>query len=168
MIIDYTKIKFVQVHKHIIEEIFEMMREFGDSGREIFVLLLGEKCDEQSFVVSNYVIPNQYHYESHSGIGVYIPPEEIEAVNRVIHESLLFPLGQIHSHPNQAYHSKADNEMSMIKSYGQFSIVVPYFANGVDVDFLDLAVFRLQESGKWKDICKRKKRKLFKVIEYDG
>lgn len=168
MIMDYTKIKSVDVHRSVLEEVFDVMRRYGNQGSEVFFILLGKMSKEENFIVSDYVIPIQYNYESPFGIGVYIPPEEIESVNRLIYESGLFPLGQIHSHPSQAYHSHADNEMSMIKSYGQFSIVVPYFAMGVDAEFHDLAVFRLHSNGDWMEVNRRKKKRLFKVIDYDG
>lgn len=164
MIIDYTKINNVTVNSQLLKEIYKIMMNFGNENKEVFIMLLGKFEGPSSFVINNYIIPNQIHYETFSGIGVYIPPEEINEMNRVIFESKLYPIGQIHSHPQEAYHSLADDDMAMITSFGQFSIVVPYFGYKEDMSIADFAIYRLKKNGEWKSINNKNKKKIFKVI----
>lgn len=164
---DYTKIREYIISRQLLQEIFEIMRYFGNDNKEVFLLLLGKQSNDKSITILDYIIPKQYPFSDGNGVGVYIDPYDIQDMNRKIFHSSLIPVGQIHSHPNQAYHSNADDKMSMVTAAGQLSIVIPFFGNEELFSFIDIAIYVLNRNGKWKILSENKKNNLFKVENYD-
>ena len=63
---------------------------------------------------------------------------------------------QVHSHPRDAFHSKADDRWAIVRHEGALSLVVPNFALGTTVaTFLDdTKVYRLSMSDQWVEVLK--------------
>jgi proteasome lid subunit RPN8/RPN11 len=63
-------------------------------------------------------------------------------------------IAQVHTHPGLAFHSEADDEWSIVRHEGAFSLVLPYFARSTDSkSFLsDAAVYRLNAVDRWTRI----------------
>jgi hypothetical protein len=60
---------------------------------------------------------------------------------------------QIHSHPQEAFHSEVDDERAFIRHENAISIVVPYFADFPVAEFLLRARFyRLREETNWEEM----------------
>ena len=61
---------------------------------------------------------------------------------------------QVHSHPEEAFHSQADDNWAILRHLGALSIVVPYFANQTSVgNFLrQVAIFRLNDANQWREL----------------
>lgn len=109
----------------------EAMRTRGAKGAEIFLALSAVVSDDGKTVSFRRVlVPEQTCYSSPAGLLVKIKGEAIFELNRRCYEREEILAGQIHAHPTNAYHSSADDQLSLIRLPGGLSIVVPYFASG--------------------------------------
>ena len=75
----------------------------------------------------------------------HIPPSGMSGMMSHLRAGKLALAAQVHSHPAEAFHSKADDAWAIVRHESALSIVVPYFASGVTAsNFLDRsATFRL-------------------------
>lgn len=66
-------------------------------------------------------------------------------------------VAQVHSHPGRAFHSAADDKWAILRHAGAISIVVPYFAHGVDERTFarQVAAFQLSAEDKWRAVAFR-------------
>jgi proteasome lid subunit RPN8/RPN11 len=64
-------------------------------------------------------------------------------------------LAQVHSHPNEAFHSKADDNWAVIRHEGALSLVLPQFASTTILDnfFDQTATFSLSPDDKWLEVA---------------
>lgn len=83
-----------------------------------------------------------------------IPDEEtIRIVKYVSERGMVIPI-QVHSHPQEAFHSFADDERAFVQHENAMSIVVPNFANFPISRFLDRALFfRLLAGNRWRELA---------------
>lgn len=63
-------------------------------------------------------------------------------------------LAQVHSHPGEAFHSKADDEWAVIRHLGALSLVLPTFAHATTLNnfFDQAATFSLSADDKWLEV----------------
>jgi hypothetical protein len=63
-------------------------------------------------------------------------------------------LAQAHSHPAKAFHSVADDKWAVVRHAGAVSIVVPYFAFGIEAaNFADaVATYQLDRNDQWQPV----------------
>jgi len=59
---------------------------------------------------------------------------------------------QVHTHPNEAFHSSTDDAWPIIHVPGFLSLVIPRFATG-SVGFEDAFLARLQTDGTWREVA---------------
>jgi hypothetical protein len=135
-----------QITSTVVEQSLEFFRQQGRRGHE-GVVLWPATLSESAAIITSPLIPRQIT----SRLSFTIPHEEnfriLEELNR---RRMVVPI-QIHSHPQEAFHSEADDEYAFIKHEGAISIVIPYFADFPDRDFLHHAVFfSLSERGIWE------------------
>ncbi|WP_424187703.1 hypothetical protein ACOBQX_07915 [Actinokineospora sp. G85] len=60
-------------------------------------------------------------------------------------------VARVHSHPGEAFHSRADDANPVLTHQGALSIVVPFFGLGLRKGLANCAVFR-RENDSWKDL----------------
>jgi hypothetical protein len=60
-------------------------------------------------------------------------------------------LARVHSHPAQAFHSRADDANPALTHEGAISVVVPYFGLGLRRGLGACAVYRLS-AGRWSPL----------------
>jgi hypothetical protein len=138
----------------------EMMRAHGRKGAEIFVALTAIVMEDgRTVAFRRALVPEQTCYSSPEGLLVKIDGESIFALNRECFEAGELLAGQIHAHPDRAYHSDADDQLALIRLPGGLSIVVPRFAAGPLRPRL-WSVNRLGEDGMWRRRPRRVKLKL--------
>jgi hypothetical protein len=146
--------------RDLAEQCMEMMRVHGRKGAEVFVALTATVMDDgRTVTFGRALVPEQTCYASPEGLLVKIDGEAIFALNRECFEAGELLAGQIHAHPDRAYHSEADDELALIRLPGGLSIVVPYFASGPLRPRL-WSVNRLGEDGVWRRRSRRVKLKL--------
>lgn len=63
-------------------------------------------------------------------------------------------LAQVHSHPGQAFHSKADDKWAVIRHEGALSLVLPTFASTTTLAnfYEQAATFSLSAEDKWLEV----------------
>jgi hypothetical protein len=153
----------VQIPLEFVERIYDEFRKTGEQGYERLVLLAGMKAGA-TFTVTQTVYPKQYLTRGSKGLSFYVEGEELERIGDWLFEQKLSLIGQIHSHPSEAYHSEADDEMAIITKYGGISIVVPDFGNS-DHMFQGSAFYRLMPQMGWTALSLEEITKLIKIID---
>ena len=83
-----------------------------------------------------------------------IPKQSMRELMARIKETRFQILAQVHSHPERAFHSKADDTWAIIRHVGAVSIVIPYFAKDtIGTNFGDrAATFQLNASNNWVEV----------------
>jgi len=137
----------ILVPTSVVEETLTFLRESGaDRNAEGVALWLGKRLDG-SIAVSETYIPKQIAAEDY----FRIPSDSMAALLRHLGETRTFIAAQVHSHPQGAFHSYADDTWAIVRHVGALSIVVPDFARGVSGhDFISkTASFCLSRDNTW-------------------
>ncbi len=129
-------------------------------GYERLVLWAGS-IDEQA-KVSLVIVPQQESIRSEEGVGYFVTTETLFELNRLLSSTKTRLIAQVHSHPSEAYHSRADDRYAIVTTEGGFSLVAPDFA-AAPFHPLGCAVYRLQ-SGRWCPLNKSQVKTTFLVL----
>jgi hypothetical protein len=73
---------------------------------------------------------------------------------------------QVHSHPNNAFHSKADDKWAIIRHENALSFVIPFFGAGLTIESFvqKVAVFRLAPNNDWVAVPNSEKNRYYEVV----
>jgi len=125
------------------------LRAAGREGRECVVLWLGKRTPEAVHVTDVYV-PGQVAAADF----FRIPRESIEALFAVLRDKGLMIAAQVHTHPEQAFHSVADDTWAIVRHVGALSLVLPHFASRTSEQtfFDDAATFCLSQANEWQEV----------------
>lgn len=127
------------------------MVEHGEEGAELFVALAATIDDDGATVrFGRGIIPRQTAYTTPHGLLVKIDGDALYELNRDCREHGDAVAGQIHSHPDRAYHSGADDDLAIVQLPGGLSIVVPYFGRGGVDAAPTWSVHQLTPAGEWE------------------
>lgn len=124
------------------------IQKIGNLNRECFCLWLGKRSEDAG-VVKEIFIPE---YDSGSDYYKITDKGSLELINYIM-ASKLTVLAQIHSHPQKAFHSLADDRMATVAHIGGLSFVVPYFGKDICMKNFEehVKVFKLAAKGKWQE-----------------
>jgi proteasome lid subunit RPN8/RPN11 len=139
----------VIIDPRVVQATLRTMRQFGARGFEALVLWLGSVKLTQAYV-TNAFVPNQQPVTSESGVGYFVSGETLFQLNRSLADTGLRLIAQVHSHPGEAYHSKADDRYAIVTADGGFSLVVPDFGRA-PANPSSWAVYRLIR-GDWREL----------------
>jgi proteasome lid subunit RPN8/RPN11 len=147
-----------------IQQMLSTMREFGAMGCEVLVLWLGRPGPgpNDASVLRAYV-PQQKPIKSEDGVGYFVSGETLFQLNKALAESGLRLIAQVHSHPQEAYHSEADDRYAIVTSEGGLSLVVPDFGKAAP-DPSAWAVYRLHDRN-WVEIPGDQVGKMFEIVD---
>ena len=105
----------------VVEETEKFLRHAGAQGYEGAVLWIARQLSE-AFEVQRVIIPRQtasrWHFD--------VPLDERIRIAISLRENELVLL-QVHSHPEEAFHSPTDDSKAMVDRQWALSIVVPHF-----------------------------------------
>jgi proteasome lid subunit RPN8/RPN11 len=122
----------------------------GREGAELFIALTATIEDAGATVhFRRAVAPRQTAYTTTHGLLVKVDGAALYELNRDCREHGDVVAGQIHAHPDTAYHSDADDELAIVQLPGGLSIVVPYFARGGLEAASSWSVHQLAADGAW-------------------
>ena len=113
----------------------------------------------QEFDVKEVIIPKQTALRLEQGLCYIVTGEELHRVNVRLFETKLRLIAQVHSHPEDAYHSDTDDLYPMVTKLGCLSVVVPDFATG-QVDLTSWAIFRLEALHTWTRVLPNEAQRL--------
>ena len=135
-----------------ISQTLSQLREGGVRGCETALMWLGRRSEYDQSVEEVYR-PQQKVAEDF----FHIPPSGMRSMMAHLRSRRLNLLAQVHSHPELAFHSKADDRWAVVRHVGALSLVVPWFAARTSVDsFLDdIAVFQLSPDDAWCPVAAR-------------
>lgn len=137
-----------------------LMRAHGERGYELLVLWLGS-VDGRTATVVHAVAPPQEGVRSEDGVGYFVSGETMFELNRLLSETGLRLIAQVHSHPDEAYHSAADDRLAVVTTDGGFSLVTPEFATGEP--FGGWAMYRLVR-GRWREVSPAEIVRMLRVV----
>lgn len=160
MLSDIATIVFPQ---SCVNDVYEHLRECGQQGVEGVALFAGS-ISGSTFIVKAAIIPQQYTSRSEEGLMYMVKGEELHRINMWLYHNKMSLVAQIHSHPNEAYHSEADDAYPIITTVGGISIVVPNFGFGL-ICKDDWAVYRLSENGDWNQQSRNQVKTLIKIVD---
>jgi hypothetical protein len=128
-----------------IEQTIAALHEGGKKRCETVVFWLG-KGD---------TVDEVYRPEQSVSIDYFhLPSESIRTLMSYLKHDRRRILAQVHSHPGEAFHSKADDDWAVIRHEGALSLVLPRFASSTMLNnFLDeTATFSLSHDDKWLEV----------------
>ena len=133
----------------VVEMTLSQLREAGRDRCEGVMLWLGRPTGDYIDVVDAYR-PEQVAREDM----FHIPRASMNMLYGELRRRRLMVAAQVHSHPQEAFHSRADDHWAIIRHEGALSLVVPYFASNTTVDnFLDQTkIFQFAGDARWTEV----------------
>ena len=139
----------MKVPKAVVVTTIDHLRTGGRQRCETVVLWLGRRNGDIAEVYEAYRPEQQVDIDYFR-----ILPEGMRALMSRLRQTRMQILAQVHSHPEAAFHSRADDHWAIVRHEGALSLVVPDFAAGTsDDNFAEKAVaFRLDTDNAWKEV----------------
>lgn len=133
----------------MIDETLTFLRAAGERNSECVVLWLGRPRPEGADIVEAYR-PHQIARADR----FQIPPEGMDMLRSKLRSERLMVAAQVHSHPQEAFHSKADDAWAIVRHEGALSLVVPRFARDTSLaNFVEQTkVFRFSDRATWEEV----------------
>ncbi len=150
-----------RVPSSLIRDTLDFFQRHGRHGGEGVVLWAGSVCGRICHL-RGLVIPAQQT----TIVSFKIPTTEmVRIVNWTADNDLVLAV-QIHSHPEEAFHSEADNHLAALQHLNAISIVVPYLG-GIPQDrfFTEAAVFCLRGPADWAPLAPAEIPGRFQVLQ---
>ncbi|MDA8120901.1 MAG: hypothetical protein M0Z85_12885 [Gammaproteobacteria bacterium] len=137
----------VEISIPVIAETIRLLREARE--RECVLLWLGRRKHGIQCVVGVYR-PIQKAVIDY----FEIPRQGMAELMSHLHTHRLYVAVQVHTHPEEAFHSLVDDEWAIVRHCGALSIVVPWFAATVTpANFTDVAaVYQLDSANAWNRV----------------
>ncbi len=133
------------VPRRLVSATDQVVREAGSAGHELFALWSGVLV-HSAFEVRHLHVPDQIMYRSEEGHGVRVEGPALHRLNVWLFEHDQALGVQLHSHPDEAYHSPTDDAFPIVTAVGSLSIVLAQFGRG-GILASDTASYRLATSG---------------------
>lgn len=136
----------VIVPSEVLAASLGILQEAGRRRSECVVLWLAKRAPTEIRVVEVYK-PDQIA----SADSFRIPRDSMAALFEVLRSRGLMVAAQVHTHPEEAFHSAADDHWAIVRHVGALSLVLPRFASETTVlTFLaDAATFCLSPENEW-------------------
>jgi hypothetical protein len=135
----------LRLAREVVRETFRVLRECGRGECECAVYLTGPAFDDLVDGVEHPV-------HKRSAFGYQIDDGWLTEFWKRLGTSMRSIKAQVHTHPEEAFHSATDDQWPIVSQSGFISIVIPNFASGEPS--LDNAwVGRLQPNGKWRQVA---------------
>ena len=127
----------------------DRIRQRGESGAEGVMLWLGRRSECDAGVSEAY----EPLYRSKADQFI-VPPAGMSALMDRICATGHAVVAQVHSHPQRAFHSEADETWALVKHVGAYSIVLPWFGMHTTAEdfWQQAAVFVMQANGRWMEL----------------
>lgn len=140
-------IRTFSVSQETVDHTEAALREAGKEGHERFALWTGTLRGE-IFSVDHLYVPPQQGYQFDDGLCVRVGGDALHELNMWLYRNQQVLGVQIHTHPQEAYHSETDDTYPIVTTLGGLSLVVPWFARAGLLS-RGLAVYRLSADG-WR------------------
>ena len=139
------------VPKSVLKATVAELHATGGDKHEAFVLWGGQVSDDGcSLAVISALRPAQTASRSDDGLLVVVEGDALFAVNKRLYERGELLVGQVHTHPSDAYHSPTDDDYPLVTLVGALSLVIPDFGRAGVEGRARWAWYRLQAIGDWR------------------
>jgi proteasome lid subunit RPN8/RPN11 len=132
-----------------IEETLKSLKRSARRNSEGIVLWLGRRAEPTSSV-------SRVYEPIHTAAAdfFHIPKQGMAHMLALMGENDVSVLAQVHSHPQEAFHSEADDQWAIVRHLGALSLVLPDFARDATIEnFMQLAAtYRLDERNRWSRV----------------
>jgi len=155
-------VRHVRIESHVVSFTLANLQKYGAKGLEGLVLWLGE-VEGDAAHVSRAIVPEQESISRESGVGYFVDGSTLFQLNRALAHTGLRLIAQVHSHPNEAYHSEADDQYAIVTAEGGLSFVVPNFGKA-PLDPTIWAIYRLTQ-GEWRGLNMNEAKLLISMSE---
>lgn len=123
-----VEVEALAVPGELLADTEASLRAAGREGHELFVLWTGH-VGGTVFEVANAHVPQQVAYRSEHGCGVRVDGVELHRLNEWLYDNGQVLGVQIHSHPEDAFHSVTDDTYPIVTAEGGISIVAADFGH---------------------------------------
>jgi hypothetical protein len=139
----------ITVSAQFIELTLHELQEAGRKKSERVILWLGQQGNGV-IEVEEVFVPLQFAEADY----FRIPRQGISALLTHLRQTKRMIAAQVHSHPQLAFHSLADDRWAIVRHVGALSLVLPYFALRTTLETFrrDAAVFELSTENEWMEV----------------
>ncbi|CCF97127.1 MULTISPECIES: Mov34/MPN/PAD-1 family protein [Ralstonia solanacearum species complex] len=129
-----------------VAQTLQVLQTSGQRHHEGIAFWLGRRAGKRIDIVEVYEPAHRADADY-----FHIPPQSMQALQLELRTKRLMIAAQVHSHPRDAFHSRADDTWAVIRHVGAVSIVLPNFAAKTSTDsfFKDAAIFQLNAANRW-------------------
>ena len=149
--------KFLVSHSILVESA-ALLRSLSGGVRESVILWAGT-VQRREAIVGRIVVPRQLAGAKHFDV----PLDERLRIVQQFASSGEKLLVQLHTHPGQAFHSRADDRLALPRHTGALSIVVEDFAANWHGDLRQVSVNLHLGEGVWRELRPKTVSMLFEV-----
>lgn len=130
----------------VISQTLDHLQNAGRLNKECIVLWLGHR--REGYIEIAEVLRPVHIAKADM---FHIPPASMREIMEYLRKNRLMIAAQVHSHPELAFHSRADDKWAIVRHVGAISIVLPYFgANTTPATFMQrVASFALTAENRW-------------------
>jgi hypothetical protein len=157
-----TALNKFQFPRSVLEKAYTFLQEAGKERFEAVALFAGTVEGTNAYV-KEAVLPLQKSYKLSSGLMYSVEGDELHRINVWLYQNKLKLIAQIHSHPQEAYHSETDDAYPIMSTEGGLSIVVPNFARS-KMDYLTWAYYRLKPQMDWVELTDNDIHNLIEIV----
>lgn len=145
-----------------IAQTLQVLQASGKRHHEGIVFWLGRRTDERIDIAEVYEPAHEAKADY-----FHIPPRSMQALQQELRTKHLMIAAQVHSHPMESFHSRADDAWAVIRHVGAVSIVLPYFAANTSTDsfFEDAAIFQLNATNRWLHVPDNRKDDICRISQ---
>lgn len=145
----------------VVKQTLAALKASGIQRHEGVVLWLGRRAPAARVVVVEAYVPDHEADDDH----FRIPPESMTTLLRHLGHTNTFLAAQVHSHPGEAFHSRADDRWAIVRHLGALSVVIPDFATTTAAETFvnDCAAFRLSERNTWDELSDDDRARTFQI-----
>lgn len=148
MSLPLSDVSAVRIEEELFVYTHETLREYSSSDVEAMALWAGRFSAQAAFDVLAVQIPAQHALRTEFGLAVVIEADELHRLNVWLYQEELKLIAQLHTHPEEAFHSRTDDAIPIVAARGGLSLVVPDFARG-PADIETYAAYRLSQNNVW-------------------
>lgn len=161
--IGFSDITKLYLPKSCAVDAFDWMYNCGKRYVEGVALWAGVR-EGESFYIKKTIIPQQKAGNLEDGLIYFVDGEELHRISLELFDTGMQMIAQIHSHPNEAYHSETDDAYPIVTAIGGVSVVVPNFAKG-GLNLYEWAVYRYFPESGWTELNEKDKTDFIQIID---
>ena len=155
-------IRCYEVPATVLTATIDALRGMSKGQRESIVLWSGRIVSEERARVVRLLIPRQNTGRLHFNVPLR---ERMQLIADLASANEL-ALVQLHTHPQRAFHSEADDQLAIIKHVGALSVVVPEFGSRWTGDFSETSVNIHEGRSVWRELTPLGSQMLFEVMRW--